>query len=44
VSVLEWFLILEGSLLCMAGVMALVAMIIAKQDPDDPIAVFCNTF
>jgi uncharacterized protein YggU (UPF0235/DUF167 family) len=44
VSVLEWLLIFEGLLLAIAGILALVAMIIAKQDPTDPIAVFCNVF
>jgi uncharacterized protein YggU (UPF0235/DUF167 family) len=44
VSVLEWVLILEAAVLCIGAILALVAMIIAKQDPDDPIAVFCNTF
>ena len=43
-SVLEWLLIFEGLLLAIAGILALVAMIIAKQDPTDPIAVFCNVF
>ena len=43
-SVLEWLLIFEGLLLAIGGILALVAMIIAKQDPNDPIAVFCNVF
>jgi uncharacterized protein len=44
VSVLEWIVILEVVLLGIAGIMALVAMMIAKQDPNDPIAVFCSVF
>ena len=43
-SVLEWMLIFEAVLLGAAGILALVAMMIARQDPNDPIAVFCNAF
>ena len=43
-SVLEWILILEGILLGVAGIMGLVGLLIARQDPDDPISRFAATF
>jgi uncharacterized protein YggU (UPF0235/DUF167 family) len=44
VSVLEWILILEALTITLMGVMGLISMIIARQDPNDPVAVFCRTF
>ena len=43
-SVLEWTVIIEVVLLGIAGILALVAAMISKQDPNDPIAVFCRVF
>jgi uncharacterized protein YggU (UPF0235/DUF167 family) len=44
VSLLEWILILEGVTLALVGVLGLFSLIIAKQNPDDPIYVFASTF
>src|SRR5438552_1169429 len=44
VSALEWLVIFELAVLGMAGVLEVAAMFIAKQDPNDPVAVFCRTF
>jgi uncharacterized protein len=44
VGLLEWILILEGATLALMGVLGLIAMIIAKQNRDDPIAIFASAF
>jgi uncharacterized protein YggU (UPF0235/DUF167 family) len=44
VSALEWLVIFELVVLGLAGILAIAAMFIAKQDPNDPVAVFCATF
>jgi uncharacterized protein YggU (UPF0235/DUF167 family) len=44
VNALEWILALELVCLGIAGVMELISQFIAKQDPDDPIYIFCSTF
>ena len=43
-SALEWVVILELAVLGLAGVLQVAAMFIAKQDPNDPEAVFCKAF
>lgn len=43
-NALEWTVIIELVLLGVAGILALIASMISKQDPDDPIAVFCRVF
>lgn len=43
-NALEWTVIIELVLLGIAGILALIASMIARQDPDDPIAVFCRVF
>ena len=44
-SALEWIVILEVVIIALLGVLAGVAMLfIAKQDPNDPVAVFCSVF
>jgi uncharacterized protein YggU (UPF0235/DUF167 family) len=42
--VLDWLLIIEGVLIGCMLVLMLVSMIMAKQDPNDPIFVFARTF
>jgi uncharacterized protein (TIGR00251 family) len=44
VSLLEWILILELVVLILCGVLGLISLIIAKQNPDDPIYVFASSF
>ncbi len=43
-TVLEWILLLEAVLIVAAGIFAVIGMVIAKSDPDDPISVFCRVF
>jgi len=45
VSALEWIVILEVVIIALLGVLGLIAsFFIAKQDPNDPVALFCSTF
>jgi len=44
VSVLEWLLILEVVVLIVLGLFSFAATFIARENPDDPIYVFCRTF
>jgi uncharacterized protein YggU (UPF0235/DUF167 family) len=44
VNALEWIVIFELTVLGLAGVLELVSMFIARQDPNDPVAVFCRAF
>jgi uncharacterized protein YggU (UPF0235/DUF167 family) len=44
VSALEWLLVIELIILAVMAIMGAVGMFIAKNDPDDPISVFCATF
>jgi hypothetical protein len=44
VSVLEWLLIIEVVTLVSLGLFSFAAQFIARENPDDPIYVFCRTF
>jgi uncharacterized protein YggU (UPF0235/DUF167 family) len=44
VNALEWIVILELVVLGLVGVLEVVSIFIARQDPNDPVAVFCRTF
>lgn len=43
-TVLEWMLLLEAVIIVAAGIFALIALVIAKSDPCDPICTFCRVF
>lgn len=43
-SVLEWLLILEVVSLVSLGLFTFAAQFIARENPDDPIYIFCRTF
>ena len=43
-SVLEWMLILEVVCLVVLGLFTFAATFIARENPDDPIHIFCRTF
>jgi uncharacterized protein YggU (UPF0235/DUF167 family) len=44
VSALEWVVIIEVVLLVALGLFSLAGAVIARNDPDDPIVVFCRAF
>jgi len=44
VNTLEWIVILELVVLGLLGIMQIAATFISRQDPNDPVAVFCRTF
>lgn len=41
---LDWLLIIEGVLIACMLVLGLISLAMARQDPDDPVYVFCRTF
>ncbi len=41
---LKWLLIIEVVVLTCMGLLALIGAFMAKQDPDDPVFLFCRTF
>ena len=43
-SVLEWMLIIEVVSLIVLGLFTFAALFIARDNPDDPIYIFCKTF
>jgi uncharacterized protein YggU (UPF0235/DUF167 family) len=42
--VLKWLLIIEVVVLVCMGLLALIGAFMARQDPDDPVFLFCRTF
>ncbi|MEA2711431.1 MAG: uncharacterized protein QOF78_4032 [Phycisphaerales bacterium] len=41
---LDWLLITEAVVIACMGLVGLISLFMAKQDPNDPVYVFCRTF